>query len=449
MSLIRGFESWFLRNLLLPVGDTVFGQRMMSRLKYLEEGQWWSKDQLDAARDRELRKLVQTIYQDVPFYRQHMESRGIHPGDIRSVVDIVHLPVTDKAELRTQPPVAVTRRTGQRTYKACSSGSTGQPFCIQEDAYTAGWYRAAFLLSLEWGGWKIGNPHLQTGMTLSRSPGRWLKDKLLHTSYVSAFDLSDRHLTAMLEQIEKYSIRYLMGYPGSMWLLAQHAQSLGWNQPLNAVFTWGDTLSGKQRSIIETAFSTRVLDQYGCGEGIQVSAQCGSGEGYHVHSLDVIVEYLDDNDQPVDRNTPGHLVLTRLHAGPTPLVRYRVGDIGVSGDQTPCDCGRCFERMQSIMGRETDVILTPDGNRMIVHFFTGVLEYFPEIQAFQVEQTVREAITLRIVPAATYTSTVEAVMIDRLRAAGAHDLKIEIDLVSEIPFTAAGKRRFVVSQLAQ
>ena len=53
------------------------------------------------------------------------------------------------------------------------------------------------------------------------------------------------------------------------------------------------------RREIERVFRTRVFDTYGCGEGFQIAAQCGTANTYHVHSLDVIVEYVDDEGRPV------------------------------------------------------------------------------------------------------------------------------------------------------
>ena len=49
------------------------------------------------------------------------------------------------------------------------------------------------------------------------------------------------------------------------------------------------------RKSIQDQFKCRVTDTYGCGEGIQVSAQCGSSDGgYHVFMPHVIVEYVDN-----------------------------------------------------------------------------------------------------------------------------------------------------------
>jgi phenylacetate-CoA ligase len=316
---------------------------------------------------------------------------------------------------------------------------------VREDPETTGWHRASFLLALEWSGWRIGEPHLQTGMTLRRGLVKGVKDRLLRCAYVSAFDLSDTALDHALEILDRRRIAHLRGYPGSLYYLARRALETGWNRPLRGIVTWGDTLYSHYRETIERAFGARVLDTYGIGEGMQVSAQCEERGLYHLHALDVIVECVDDESRPVPPGQTGHLLLTRLHPGPMPLIRYRVGDLGVMSDR-PCPCGRGFATMESIQGRDTDVVVTPSGNRLIVHFFTGILNHFPEVESFQVVQESPDAILVRVVPDVGYSEEVPSRIVAALQEKGA-DLEIQVDTVDEIPAAPSGKRRFVINRI--
>ncbi|HET9228538.1 MAG TPA: phenylacetate--CoA ligase family protein, partial [Thermoanaerobaculia bacterium] len=272
-----------------------------------------------------------------------------------------------------------------------------------------------------------------------------VKDRLLRCAYVSAFDLSDAALDRALEILDRGRIEHLRGYPGSLYYLARRALETGWNRPLRGIVTWGDTLYAHYRETLQRAFGAKVLDTYGIGEGMQVSAQCEQHGLYHLHALDVIVECVDDDLRPVPPGQTGHLLLTRLHPGPMPLIRYRVGDLGVMSD-SPCPCGRGFATMESIQGRDTDVVVTPLGNRLIVHFFTGILNHFPEIESFQVTQENREAILVRVVPTDGFSKETADRIVAALKAKGA-DLEIEVEPVKEIPVAPSGKRRFVISRI--
>jgi phenylacetate-CoA ligase len=443
------FREWVLRKAVLPVGDIAFGQRMMSRLNYLETAQWWDRAEIASHRDGLLSTLVRTAYQEVPFYRDLLRDHSVTPDDIRRVEDLRKIPVVTKDMLRRNHPELTTRSTGQRTYESHTSGSTGENFSVSEDRYTAGWYRASFLLALEWAGWCFGEPHLQTGMTGKRSADRWLKDLLLRCHYVTATDLSDAALDRHLDWLEHTKARHLWGYPGSLYCLALRAHATGRDLRLTSAVTWGDTVYSHYRKAIETTFHTRLFDTYGSAEGMQIAAQCGQGTAYHIHSLDVVVEYLDDNMAPVKPGEPGNIVVTRLHPGPMPLIRYRIGDVGTGGGERVCPCGRGFELMESIHGRETDIIVTPTGNRLIVHFFTGIMEHYTGIKTFQVVQETPDALLIRIVPGRGYSDSVGQDVIRRLREAGAEGMSIKVELVDEIPLPPTGKRRFLITEVGK
>ncbi len=450
VSSVRGSPMWraLLQHLVLPLGDLAFGQRMMRRLRFLSRAQWWDCDRIRQHRDVLLRATVRTAYDQVPFYRRLCSDAGVRPEDIRSAADLPKIPIVTKRMLRAAYPHDVTRKTGWRTYEARTSGSTGENFSVLEDTETAGWYRATLLLELAWAGWRIGEAHLQTGMNFSRGVSLRLKDTLLGCHYVSAAQLNDAALDDVLEWIAKYRIRHLWGFPGSIYLLARRAAQAGWDMPLHSVVTWGDNLYPHYRQTIEPVFGSRILDTYGCCEGMHIASQCERRDLYHIHMLDVIAEFVDDEGRPVPPDQPGNIVLTRLHPGPMPLIRYRIGDVGIRGERT-CGCGRGFETMQAIQGRDSDYILTPDGNRLIVHFFTGILEHCPEIESFQVVQEEPASMTLRVVPAERFTPESAERILAQLRKGGAGRMRIRLDVVDAIPSTSTGKRRFVINELAR
>ena len=442
------YWSWMLREVLLPSGDLLFGQRMIKRLRFLEQAQWWNRERLYAARDQLLRSTIDIAYREVPFYRNLMQNAGIEPADVRTVHDLRKLPVVTKQMLSNGYPEQTVRKTGWRSYEECTSGSTGTNLRVRTDTETEGWYRASLLLALEWAGWKIGERHLQTGMTTRRGIMRTLKDALLGCYYVSAYELSDVCLDRMLEILERKRVSHVWGYPGSVYFLARRARQTGWTTPLRSVVTWGDMLYQHYRREIQAVFKTRVFDTYGCAEGMQIAAQCGRGEDYHIHALDVVVECVDENDNSVGCNETGNLVLTRLHPGPMPLIRYRVGDVGRLANDRVCACGRGFDLLETIEGRDTDVITSPAGNRLIVHFFTGVLEHFPEITSFQVVHESLASVVLRLVPGKGFTDEVSARAVSMLKSKGAFDLDFRVEVVDEITLPSSGKRRFIISQLA-
>ena len=122
--------SWMLRNLLLPVGDAVFHQNVIPRLRFLERAQWWPREKLHGLRDAQLSELIRTVHAEVPYYRGLWSEHGIRAEDIRSPEDLRQLPIVTKAMLRPAYPQDLTRETGFPTHEESSSGSTGTPFFV-------------------------------------------------------------------------------------------------------------------------------------------------------------------------------------------------------------------------------------------------------------------------------------------------------------------------------
>ena len=419
----------------------------MVRLKFLESAQYWPTEKILAKQAEALQNLIHTAYTEVPFYHDLMMRRGVKPDEIRGSGDLSKLPIVTKDMLREGYPVQTTRPTGQKTYQASTSGSTGKNFYVMEDAETAGWYRASFMLSLEWAGWQIGEPHMQTGITPNRSLDRRLKDWLLGCHYISAYIMDDAQISRMLKIIDKKGLNHVWGYPASLYYLANYAKSRNWQRPLKSIVSWGDSLYENYRQEIETVFQTKAFDTYGVSEGVQIAAQCEYGY-YHLHALDAVVEFLDDQGQPVQPGKVGNIVVTRLHPGPMPLIRYAIGDLGVPSAKVSCPCGRGFPLMDSIQGRDADIIVTPSGNRLIVHFFTGILENFQEIYSFQVVQNDPQSILVRIQPKTSISKNALNRIRTTLAEKGAADLTINFEIVDAIPLPPTGKHRFVISHLS-
>src|SRR6201996_6468260 len=83
--------------------------------------------------------------------------------------------------------------------------------------------------------------------------------------------------------------------------------------------------------------------------------ECSQGHGGHLQPDLLIVELLDENNQPVSPQTPGEVTITTLGVEGMPLLRYKTGDICMYFDE-PCACGRSSWRLSPILGRKKQMI---------------------------------------------------------------------------------------------
>ena len=106
---------------------------------------------------------------------------------------------------------------------------------------------------------------------------------------------------------------------------------------------------------ITESWDIHLYSTYASTEMQTAFTECGEGKGGHYQPELVIVELLDENDQPVEPYTPGEVTITTLGVEGMPLLRYKTGDICMYFDE-PCACGRTSLRLSSILGRKKQMI---------------------------------------------------------------------------------------------
>ncbi|OOP56063.1 MAG: hypothetical protein AYP45_11220 [Candidatus Brocadia carolinensis] len=79
------------------------GLFMLRSLYYLyrhRENIWKSRIELEEIQNEKLRMLVKHAYQNVKFYREVFDKRGIKPEDIKTAGDITKLPIVKKTDIQ-------------------------------------------------------------------------------------------------------------------------------------------------------------------------------------------------------------------------------------------------------------------------------------------------------------------------------------------------------------
>ena len=86
-----------------------------------------SREDMKALQSERLVKQVRHVYDNVPYYRDLMDKKGVTPDDIQSVDDLYKLPFLSKADLREAYPtgmLAVPMKDCVRIHS--TSGTTGR-----------------------------------------------------------------------------------------------------------------------------------------------------------------------------------------------------------------------------------------------------------------------------------------------------------------------------------
>jgi phenylacetate-CoA ligase len=84
------------------------------------------REQLREVQGRRLKKMVDYVYHNTPFYRKKFQEMGLLPDDIQGIDDIVKLPFTNKLDLRDNYPFGFAAVPMSQIVRIhASSGTTG------------------------------------------------------------------------------------------------------------------------------------------------------------------------------------------------------------------------------------------------------------------------------------------------------------------------------------
>ncbi len=106
---------------------------------------------------------------------------------------------------------------------------------------------------------------------------------------------------------------------------------------------------------ITEVWNIQLYSTYASTEMQTAFTECSEGVGGHLFPELLIVELLDENNNPVASNTPGEVTITTLGVEGMPLLRYKTGDVCMYFDE-PCKCGRNTLRLSPVLGRKKQMI---------------------------------------------------------------------------------------------
>lgn len=442
------------RHLLLPAYEGLRGRHTLRHLREYEASQWLDPEQIAALQWRKLGALVAHCWQHVPFYRQRWQAIGFEPGDLKSMADWARLPLLDKDAIRAGFEDLKAAPFRDRLMFKATGGSTGVPLRFgftreSNDRRTAvmwrgyGWAGAqpGRRVAMLWGG-AVGSHSLRTRV----------KDALYHRAFnrrvLDSFRMREDNLASYASTLRSWRPHAVVGYTGPLVRLAQWLVDNGQAvRGPRAVLAAAEALHDFQRPVLEAAFpDARAFNTYGCREFMLIASECGAHDGLHVNADHLVVELV----QPTalaGGGEGGQVAVTDLHNWGMPLLRYVNGDLAVAGPSARCACGRGLPRLAGIQGRRLDAIRTPDGRLLPGEFFPHLLKDIPGIRRFQVVQEELAALTLSIVPGPDFDAAQQARVRAEVGRVLGTAIRLELNLVEDIPLTPSGKFRVTVSRL--
>ena len=361
---------------------------------------------------------------------------------------IKSFPILTKDDLRSNPK-SLQINNNQNVSRIYSSGSTGVSTWVSMNKSDLMSIQSLSIHLWELCGYKLGNPILQTGISPKRSRLKKMKDLFFGVHYVSAFTLNIDDLKKICSRLSRNNKYTLVGYPSSLNIIAEYIIENNINLKLMTIIGLGDKLFDHYKKNIEKAFGCKIHETYGSSEGFQIGFQADLDYMY-LYTPQVYVELLDDKNNPVKEGEIGNVVVTRLDNKHMPLIRYKLGDLAIMlpKEKYPINRRFNFPLIEKVIGRNTDVVILPDNRKLIVHSFTGIFEYIPEIKQFKIIQKNRKSMTVQFIPDDNFTKEVlKNCKLKLQKIINNNNFKIFFEEVSVIEGKRSGKPQIIESYI--
>ena len=405
---------------------------------HLWRARGWKAQRIMASQLSLLRRQIAGAAARVPHYRESFGEMGIDSVDLDSVDALRRLPFATKETVKACfPDRLVADGVPWKSLYSMSTSGTHDRVMLFHDEPKRAWDRAAdVVLELRGNRYRPGRKTIsmppdacaeycgaEHGRDASTAAGalmrlasapvvertelgrrfrhRVMRDYVWRERILPSFgqmgtapapELMDEYL----DSIAEWRPATLKGLPMSIYVLARHAARRGRVfSGIRRVRPAGGKFSQVMAKTAEKAFGAPVRENYGTGELGTIAFDCLHNRQQHLLGELFVVEFLRGG-HPVGPGELGELVITDLRNVASPLIRYRVSDVGryFTG---PCKCG--FEGLLfSIDGRVEETVITRDGRAVSGTEIIDCLLAREEIAFAKVIQTGEAEFSVDLVP---------------------------------------------------
>ena len=352
-----------------------------------------SAEEIRSFQEARLHEAIDYAYTNSAFYRELFDSCKIRPADIRTIEDLRRLPVTTKQDLQLRNKDFLCVDSSQIVDYVTTSGTLGEPvvFALTENDLDRLGYNE--LSSFTMAGCSR-NDIMQLMTTIDRrfmaGLAYWLGARALGMGVIR---VGNGIPELQWNTINSIHPTVCMCVPSFLMKLIAFAEENGIDYrscSLRKAICIGEALRQPDGNL--TTLGSRIhekwpeLELYSTYASTEMQAsftECSCHCGNHEPADLIIVEFLDDEGNPVAEGESGEVTITTLGVEGMPLVRFRTGDICIHYD-SPCACGRNSTRLSSVIGRKGQMIKFK-GTTLYPPALFDILDNIPEVKSYVVE----------------------------------------------------------------
>ena len=321
-----------------------------------------SRDEMSSLQGTRLRKIVEYVYHNVPFYRNKLQEMDLTPDDIRTIEDITKLPFTTKKDLRDNYPFKLQAAPQSQIIRIhASSGTTGNPTIVGYTRKDIGVWSECMARSLT--AYGVGKDDV---FSVSYGYGLFTGGLGAHNGVemvgAAVVPASTGNTEKHAKLIRDLGVTGIACTPSYALYLAETMDKMGIRKEdikLRVGAFGAEPWTENMRTEIQERLGLKGYNLYGLSEimGPSVSYECMMQNGSHINEDHFYPEIINPVTlEPLPYGQSGELVFTTLTKEGMPLLRYRTRDLCSLMDGR-CECGRTSVRMSAISGRSDDMLI--------------------------------------------------------------------------------------------
>jgi phenylacetate-CoA ligase len=428
-----------------------FDSSFFHTYRQVVKNQYKPYKELKKQQDAKFCALIHYAYQNIPFYRNLLKNQMLNPSDFKSTEDLVKLPVLTKSAVKEHwkdlTPVHLSKR---QYINGFTGGSTGTPlnYRLSKSDRSLG----GALIYRGWGyaGYQPGDKmvflagsSLNVGEKTVFLPT--IEEFFRNIRKCSSFDMSEINMVNYCAVINNFQPFYIRGYASSLYFFAKWIEDNGMDIVIpHAVFTTAEKLFPSMREKIQDVFQCPVYDHYGLNDGGLSAFECSEHAGLHIDTERSVLEVVDEQGNQIDKGV-GRILATSLSNFAMPFIRYDTGDIGnITND--PCPCGRGSKLLKEVIGREQEILKTPEGTYIHGEFFSHIFWEIENVKEFQVIQHDLDHILINIVPEANFNKN-QLEIITKYINKRSPQWNVEFKFPENLERSAGGKYKFIINTM--
>lgn len=366
--------------------------------------------------EQRLQELLQYLNTNSKFYQKWFYAQGVRVDAIKTLEDLQQIPPIEKDHLQSENEHFFCVPPSQIVEYVATSGTLGKPVTI---ALTDSDLQR--LATNEYNSFVCANGSVsdiyQLMLTLDR---QFMAGMAYYTGLrklgAGIVRVGPGVPSLQWETIDRIKPTAIVAVPSFIVKLIQYAQEQGIDINKSSVkkaICIGENIRDEDLSLnvlgkrITDSWNIELYSTYASTEMQTAFTECHVGKGGHLQPDLLIVELLDDNNQPVIPGTPGEVTITTLGVEGTPLLRYKTGDVCIALTDT-CNCGRHSLRLSPVLGRKKQMIkykgttLFAPALFEILNSMDTIKDYVAEVNANEIGT---DEVLLHVVPVNDTTET--------------------------------------------